>query len=74
MLSLETLGLASSVINWPDFEPLERKMGATLNLDMDERVIMLIAIGYADPEGMVAFSDKKSLDVIRSYNVIDRKH
>lgn len=68
MLALETLGLASSVINWPDFEPLERKMQSTLRLDVDERVIMLIAIGYPDPEGLVAFSEKKSLDVIRRYN------
>ena len=68
MLALETLGLASSVINWPDFEPLERKMQSILDLDVDERVIMLIAIGYPDPEGLVAFSEKKSLDVIRRYN------
>ncbi|HEX5744392.1 MAG TPA: nitroreductase family protein [Candidatus Saccharimonadales bacterium] len=68
MLALETLGLSSSPINWPDFEPLERKMQKTLHLADDERVIMLIAVGYADPEGMVAFSQKKSLDVFRSYN------
>lgn len=68
MLALETLGLASSVINWPDFEPLESKMQATLNLDVDERVIMLIAIGYPDPQGLVAYSEKKSLAVIRRYN------
>ncbi|MGH8075351.1 MAG: nitroreductase family protein [Lysobacter sp.] len=68
MLALETLGLASSVINWPDFEPLENKMQATLSLDVDERVIMLIAIGYPDPDGLVAYSEKKSLDVIRRYN------
>lgn len=68
MMALETLGLASSVINWPDFEPLEAKMQKTLNLDYDERVIMLIAIGYADPEGLVAYSEKKSLDNLRRYN------
>lgn len=68
MLGLETLGLSSSVINWPDFEPLEGKMQKALNLDYDERVIMLIAIGYADPDGMIPYSDKKSLDVIRRYN------
>lgn len=68
MLGLETLGLASCVINWPDFEPLERRMQSTLNLDVDERVIMLIAIGYADPDGLVAWSEKKSLDTLRRYN------
>ncbi|MGY0610891.1 nitroreductase family protein [Luteimonas sp. A501] len=72
MLALETLGLASSVINWPDFEPLEAKMQKALNLDYDERVIMLIAIGWPDPEGLVAYSEKKSLDVIRRWNDLGR--
>lgn len=68
MLALETLGLSSSVINWPDFEPLESKMQKTLGLDYDERVIMLIAIGHADPDGLIPFSEKKSLDILRRYN------
>lgn len=68
MLALETLGLSSSVINWPDFEPLEAKMQRTLNLDFDERVIMLIAVGYADPRGLIPYSEKKSLDTLRRYN------
>lgn len=68
MLALETLGLSSSVINWPDFEPLERKMQKTLHLDADERVIMLISVGYADQEGLIPFSQKKDLSVLRRYN------
>jgi nitroreductase len=68
MLGLETLGLSSSVINWPDFEPLERKMQKTLGLDLTDRVVMLIAFGYAHPEGLVPFSQKKELDTFRRYN------
>lgn len=68
MLALETLGLSSSVINWPDFEPLESKMQKALQLDYDERVIMLVAVGYADPDGLIPFSEKKSLDLLRRYN------
>ena len=68
MFALETLGLSSSAINWPDFEPLERKMAATLGLAPHERVIILVAVGYADPKGYVAFSQKKDLDVLRTYN------
>src|SRR5690606_17043943 len=68
MLALETLGLSSSVINWPDFEPLESKMQKTLGLDYDERVIMLIAIGHADPDRLIPLSEKKSLDILRRYN------
>jgi len=71
MYALETLGLASSVINWPDFEPLERKMQKTLKLKTHERPIMLLAIGFADPKGKVAYSQKKDLKVLRSYNSIN---
>jgi nitroreductase len=72
MYALETLGLASSAINWPDFEPLEAKMARTLALTPSERVVMLIAVGYADPEGIIPFSQKKSLDVLRTYNTLGR--
>ncbi|MBH0024990.1 nitroreductase family protein [Salinibacterium sp. SWN248] len=68
MYGLETLGLSSSVINWPDFEPLEATMQKTLGLDVTDRVIMLIAVGYAHPEGLVPYSQKKELDTFRSYN------
>ncbi|MBU1250005.1 MAG: nitroreductase family protein [Actinobacteria bacterium] len=68
MLALETQGVSSSVINWPDFEPLERKMQKTLHLSMTDRVIMLIAIGYADPDGLIPRSPKKELSTIRNYN------
>lgn len=68
MLALETLGLSSSVINWPDFEPLEAKMQKVLKLDVSDRVVMLIAVGFAHEEGLVPFSQKKELDTFRSYN------
>ncbi|MFP7759735.1 nitroreductase family protein [Marisediminicola sp. LYQ85] len=70
MFGLETLGLSSSVINWPDFEPLEVKMQRTLGLEVSERVVMLIAVGYAHPEGMVPYSQKKELDSIRRFNAL----
>lgn len=72
MFALETLGLSSSVINWPDFEPLEAKMQKTLHLDASERVIMLMAVGYADPNGGIPFSQKKSLEVLRTYNQLEK--
>jgi nitroreductase len=68
ILALETLGLSSSVINWPDFEPLEAKMQKRLGLDGSDRVVMLIAFGYALPEGLVPYSAKKELDTFRRYN------
>lgn len=68
MYALETLGLSSCPINWPDIEDLERKMDSLLRLERDERSIMLISVGHPDPEGMVAYSQKKVLDQIRRYN------
>jgi nitroreductase len=62
MLALETLGLASCPINWPDVESLERRMDRELNLPRHIRPIMLIAIGYPDPRGGVPFSAKKPPD------------
>ncbi|PFG32524.1 nitroreductase family protein [Sanguibacter antarcticus] len=68
---LEAQGLSSSIINWPDFEPLEQKMSKTLHLAPHERVVMLMAVGYADPDSLVAYSQKKDLDVLRRYNVLE---
>lgn len=68
MLAFETLGLASCPINWPDIESREIKMEKFLKLKPYQRPIMCIGIGYPDPEGMVAYSEKRTLDQIRKYN------
>ena len=68
LYALETLGLSSCCINWPDVDEPEKAMTALLNLEPDERVVMLISVGYPDPDGMVPFSQKKSLNEIRRYN------
>jgi nitroreductase len=60
MLALETLGLASCAINWPDIENYELKIGQLLALKPFERVVMLIAVGYPDPAGLVPHSEKKT--------------
>jgi nitroreductase len=64
MLALETLGLASCPINWPDIEGRERAMDRELQLPPHLRPVMLIALGYPDPEGGVPFSAKKSPDLL----------
>jgi len=68
MLALETLGLSSCPINWPDIESRERQMEELLQLEKYQRPIMCIGLGYADEEGMVAFSEKRPLELIRNYN------
>lgn len=69
MLALETLGLSSCSINWPDIESREKKMESFLKLEKYQRPIMCLGVGYADPEGMVAFSEKRPLSQIRKYNL-----
>ncbi len=68
MFALETLGLGSTAINWPDFELLEWKLQKKLKLTVDQRPIMFIAFGYPDPEGKIPYSQKKSLNEILEYN------
>jgi nitroreductase len=68
MLALETMGLSSCAINWPDIEEREGRMEKFLSIEKHQRPLMCLGVGYADPEGLVAFSEKRSLDQIRKYN------
>ncbi|MFD2529231.1 nitroreductase family protein [Polaribacter marinaquae] len=68
MYALETLGLSSCAINWPDIEHLEKKMEMTLKLEKHERVIMWIAVGHPDLDLKVAYSGKREISDIRTYN------
>jgi len=68
MLALETVGLASCPLNWAEIDKLDRKFENKIGIPKHERAIMFIAIGYPDPKSLVAFSEKKDLDLLRSYN------
>ncbi len=68
MLALETVGLASCPLNWAEIDSRDRAFEKIASLPPHERAIMFIAIGYPDPEGKVAYSEKKDLDALRSYN------
>ncbi|TXI85641.1 MAG: nitroreductase family protein [Cupriavidus sp.] len=67
MLALETLGLASCPINWPDIEEREQAMAKALGLKAWERPIMLMAVGKPDPTGGIPFSEKSPLSCMRQY-------
>ncbi|HFU1700020.1 TPA: nitroreductase family protein, partial [Klebsiella quasipneumoniae] len=60
MLALETLGLSSCPVNWPDIESFEVKMEKKLGLTKNLRPIILLPVGYADPTGLIPSSSKKS--------------
>lgn len=64
MLALESLGLQSCPINWPDVEEREQAMAQKLRLDYWQRPVMLLATGYAMPEGGVPYSQKKPVELL----------
>lgn len=61
ILALESLGLSTCCINWPEIPTLNYKMSRALGLREDERVIMLIAIGYGIETQEVPRSHKRDL-------------
>jgi nitroreductase len=65
MLSLETLGLSSCSLNWPDLEVPEQKMAKLLKLPAHKRPIMLMSAGYADKAGLIPCSPKKPVNALR---------
>jgi nitroreductase len=64
ILALETLGLSTCCINWPDIDSSERKIRSVVKLKEYERVIMLLAVGYADVTGGIPYSQKKASEMI----------
>lgn len=70
LFALETLGLSSCCINWPDIPTNDRRMRQLLDLAGDERVVMLIAFGYADTTGLVPYSGKRAVESLASFNQI----
>lgn len=66
--ALETLGLGSCIFNWPDIEAHERRAEQVLGLQPYERPVFFMGVGYPEPEAMVAYSQKRPLEVMREYN------
>ena len=66
--ALETLGLGACIFNWPDIEAHEKRAERVLGLKGFERPIFFMGVGYPEPDAMVAFSQKRPLDVMREYN------
>lgn len=67
-LALETLGLSSCCVNWSETREKDRRVRSLLGTPPHERVVMFMVIGSPDYSGMVAYSSKKSLEKLRSYN------
>ncbi|MFT4122946.1 MAG: nitroreductase family protein [Microbacteriaceae bacterium] len=67
LLALQSQGVASCAINWPDLPDRERAMRKELGLPHHEQVVMLIAYGFEDTSERAPFSAKKSVDHAREY-------
>lgn len=70
MMALETLGLSSCAINWPDINSNEKAMQKKLKLDAWERPVMQIAVGYPDEAMAVPRSVKKTVNEIIKWKSI----
>lgn len=62
MLALESQGCASCPINWPDQKKADRALRKYLPILEYERPIMLIAMGIAQDNSMVACSVRKEVE------------
>jgi nitroreductase len=68
LFAAETLGLGTVCINWPNVPVREQKIREVIHLEKDEFVIMLIGLGYPDPEGKIPYSGKKCMTDLFSVN------
>lgn len=59
--ALEGLGLNTCCINWPELRAKNTEMKGLIGLEPDERVVMLIAIGYGIPDQLVPRSQKRDV-------------
>lgn len=67
LLALETLGLSSTIINWPELAPLDYEIKRKLGLLASDRVVMMVAVGFLDRQSHVPFSAKKEIETFRTF-------
>ncbi len=70
LYALETLGLASVCINWPNLPDREKKIRKILDLKEHEFVIMMIGLGYPEATGKIPYSQKRPADEVVKVNAI----
>jgi nitroreductase len=67
MLALESQGVSSCPINWPDNKKPEKALRKMIKLEKYERPVMLIAMGKAAETGLVACSVRKEVSEILQF-------
>jgi nitroreductase len=62
IFALETLGISTVCINWPNIAQKEEAIRKIISLAPDEFIVMLLGAGYAKPNALVPYSAKKSTE------------
>ncbi len=68
ILALESMGISTCPINWPDNKGPERELRKLIDLKAYERPILIIAMGKSDREALVACSARKSTTEMCRFN------
>ncbi|TAJ11178.1 hypothetical protein DMA11_17935 [Marinilabiliaceae bacterium JC017] len=68
MLALQSKGIASCPINWPDNKTNETTLSKLIHIGKNERALLFIAFGFAKEGYNVACSARKGLNELRKYN------
>ncbi len=68
LFAMEAQGLGTCCMNWPNSPGNESAIRRHVPLAVDEVVIMLIAYGHPDPEGLVPYSQKKGIQELCRWN------
>lgn len=66
MLALETKGLNTCPINWPELKTNERKLRDYIKLPNNKRVVMMISVGVGKDDSFIPFSVKKPVSILRT--------
>ena len=63
-------GLGCCCINWPDVASQDKRLRELVKMEPTERAVMLISVGYPLEDGLVPYSAKKEVELLRSYPAI----
>lgn len=66
--ALVSMGLGCCCINWPDIRSQDRRLKEYVQLSETERFVMLISVGFPAQKGLVPYSAKKELNLVRQYS------
>ena len=66
-LAMTAHGLGSCLMNWPDISTHHAIAKEVLGIDCQQTVVMLMAFGFPDPDGIIASSTKKSVCEVIQY-------